>query len=172
MSNYEKWDLFFTALNFILLISTSIIGWFVNENRKNTNKDKQEIQTIATEVKKYRDTIVKNTHLISLNITLEELKKINKKIDDIVFIEKRDDRGFDIFKEYHNISKKIFDIKQNIPSKYNKLEDELDSVRNILDRHKDKNLKLSETGEVNDIDSILNSVIRVLKKDIEKLELK
>uniref|UniRef100_UPI0039EA36A1 hypothetical protein n=1 Tax=Clostridium perfringens TaxID=1502 RepID=UPI0039EA36A1 len=73
MSNYEKWDLFFTALNFILLISTSIIGWFVNENRKNTNKDKQEIQTIATEVKKYRDTIVKNTHLISLNITLEEL---------------------------------------------------------------------------------------------------
>ena len=173
MSSYEKCDLLFTGLNFLFVIVTAIIGYFVNRKRKEINNDKKEIDKISKEVRKYRDTIINNRDLSNLSIVLEEVKDINKKLDNLVHKEKQNNtRGINIFEEYFNESKKIFEINSKVPSKYIKLEEELDKVRTILKRHADSEIKLSESKKYDDIDLILNNVIKKLKRNIENLNLK
>ena len=165
MSNYEKYDIFFTGLNFLFAVVCFIAGLRTNKNREIINNDKEEI-------KKYREGIINNRNLSSLTIVLEEVKNINKRLDYIIYKEKQNDiRGINIFNEYFNETKRIFETKSNIPSKYKELEKQLSEVTSILNYHIECKTKLSESKKCYDIDRIFDSIIFKLKKYIENLNL-
>lgn len=173
MSNYEWGDLIFTGINTALTIGTIVFHNLAKKDKSEIEKTSEEIKKTSKEIKKYRDNIINNRELSSLSIVLEELQGINKKLDSIRYNEQQGDtRGFDIFKAYFEENQKILEIKSKIPSKYSKLEEELDKAKEILSTHMDTKETLSKTGKYSDISIILNDIIKKLKKNIEDLSLK
>lgn len=171
MSNYEFGDLIFTALNFIFMVGSAILGFYINKNKKDTEKNTEEIKKISKEIKKYRDSIIKSTHLIGLNRTLDGLKKISIRFSEIIDKEEKI-RGYNPFNEYYILITEIKEVKQNIPSKYSDIEDQLDLVKRVLEEYKNKKNLLSKTDKWRDIDESIDNIIRDLKQETEKLGFK
>lgn len=174
MTMYERCDLTFTGLNFLIFLFTTIVGVYVKIKKKSIDKDKKEIDSISKEIKKYKDTIINNKNLTSLSIVSEQLNNITKEINDLIHKEQTNQtRGMNIFNAYADYSRKILDIKCKIPSKYKNIENKLDQVKARIDNQIKTKIMLSNDDESNSFIYLkLQEIIHDLKVSIEKLNLK
>lgn len=167
MSNYEIGDLIFSAIN----VGIAAFSYFTG---KSINKKRKEINDAINDFKK---EIIKNNNIKDLGIIIEELKVLQKKLRNLGHSRKTE-KNFNrkkVFNEYGDIIDKLDEIKNRISIQYFEIEKDVIDIKCVLNSciKNDKLLDEQERGnaDYNSVDTIFDSIIRSVKKELEPMSL-
>lgn len=168
MSKYEMGDLICSIIN-------TLIAIFSIWTATRINKKKKEIDD---KIKEFKKMITKNNNLKELGVIQEELRGLQKRLRKLALI-KKGDKTFDrdeIIENYDKIIDKLDEMKNRLSTQYSKIETDIISIRNTLSKCISDNelLNEKERGEqdYNSIDAIFDSVLRIIKKELESMTMR
>lgn len=167
MSNYEIGDLIFSGLNIAIALFSYFTGKSINKKRKEINNA----------INEFRNEIVKNNNLKDLGIIKEELKTLQKNLRSLGHSRKTE-QNFNrkkVLNEYGNIIDKLDEIKNRISIQYSEIEGNVIDIKCILNNCIKDDKLLDEQdrdkADYNSVDTIFDSILRSVKKELEPMSL-
>lgn len=167
MTSYEVGDLIFSGINIGIAIFSFYTGKSINKKRKE----------IDNAINDFKDEIIKNNNLKDLGIIKEELKALQKKLRNLGHSRKTE-KNFNrkkVFNEYGDIIDKLDEIKNRISIQYSEIEENVIAIKCVLNSCIKNDKLLDEQdrdkADYNSVDTIFDSIIRSVKKELEPMSL-